>query len=100
MNRSLMPAAVYTIWWVGLIVTLVVFVPLSVYLLHRTWVAAHSIRRYASEALKAAAGIANNTQHIPALDATIAVGGAMVAVAGQVAAKLDAAATVLAKRAQ
>lgn len=94
-----MPASVYTIWWIGLIVTLVVFVPISVYLLHRTWVAARSIRHYAAEALTAAAGIANNTQHIPALDATIAVGSSMVSVAGDIAGKLDAAGGVLARRA-
>lgn len=98
MNATLMPPAVHTIWWAGLILTLVLFVPLSVYLLHRTWVAARSIRRYADETLAAAAGIAGNTQHIPALDRTIAVGGAMVGVAGEIAAKLDAAATVLGQR--
>ena len=100
MNAADMPGAVYTIWWVGLIVTLVVFVPMSVYLLHRTWIAARSIRNYAAEALTAAAGIAGNTQNIPALDATIGVGVAMVAVAGKIVGQLDAAATVLAKRAE
>lgn len=100
MTPPLMPDTVYVLWWIGLGVTLVVFVPLSVYLLHRTYVAARSIRGYAAEALTAAAGIAGNTQHIPALDTTIAVGGAMVGVAGQVAAKLDTAATVLAQRAE
>ncbi|MDQ6634186.1 MAG: hypothetical protein M3Z10_05440 [Gemmatimonadota bacterium] len=94
-----MPHAVYTIWWTGLIVTLVLFVPLSVYLLHRTWVASRSIRRYADEALTAAAGIAGNTQHISALDTTIAEGSAMVGVAGEIVKKLDTAATVLAQRA-
>lgn len=98
MTSPVMPDTVYTIWWVGLILTLVVFVPLSVYLLHRTWCAARSIQRYAADALTAAAGIANNTQHIPALDTTIAVGGAMVGVAGEIAAKLDAAGGVLAAR--
>lgn len=97
---TIIPAAVFVIWWIGLGLTLVVFVPLAVTLLHRTWVAAHSIRRYAAEALTAAAGIAGNTQHIPALDATIGVGGAMIGVAGQIAAKLDTAATVLAQRAE
>ncbi len=100
MNASIMPPAVYTIWWVGLILTLVVFVPLSVFLLHRTYVAARSIRRYADEALTAAAGIAGNTKYIPALDSTIAVGSAMVGVAGQIVTKLDTAATVLAQRAE
>ena len=100
MNEPLMPHSVFVVWWIGLGVTLVVFVPLSVYLLHRTWVAARSINRYAAEALTAAAGIAGNTKYIPALDATIAVGSAMVGVGGQIAAKLDTAATVLAQRAE
>ena len=100
MTGPLMTDAAYLIWWVGLLVTLIVFVPLSVWLLHRTWVASCSIRRYAADALTAAAGIAGNTQHIPALDATIAVGSAMVGVAGQIASKLDTAATVLAQRAE
>ena len=99
-DAPLMPNAVYVIWWIGLVATLAIFVPLSVYLLHRTYVASRSIRRYAAEALTAAAGIAGNTQHIPALDSTIAVGGAMIGVAGQIAAKLDTAATVLAARAE
>lgn len=97
--EPIMPDAVYTIWWAGLILTLVAFVPLSVYLLHCTWVASRSIRRYADEALTAAAGIAGNTRHIPALDSTIAVGSAMVGVAGRISTKLDTAATVLAERA-
>ncbi len=100
MNDAIMPDTVYVIWWIGLGITLLVFVPLAVYLLHRTWLAARSIQWYAAEALTAAAGIANNTQHVPALDATIAVGGSMLGVAGQVAAKLDSAATVLAARAE
>lgn len=100
MTDSLLPQTVYVLWWIGLAATLLLFAPLSVFLLHRTWIAARSINRYAAEALTAAAGIARNTQHIPALDATIAVGGAMAGVAGQIAAKLDTAATVLAQRAE
>ena len=100
MTDATMPPAVFAIWWAGLLLTFVVFVPLSVYLLHRTWVAARSINRYAAEALTAAAGIAGNTKYIPALDDTIAVGSAMVGVGGQIAAKLDTAATVLAQRAE
>jgi hypothetical protein len=96
---SFMPNAVFVIWWIGLIVTLVVFVPLAVYLLHRTWQAARSIQWYAAEALTAAAGVAGNTQHIPALDATIGVASQMLGVAGGIVAKLDTAATVLAERA-
>lgn len=98
MSDPIMPPAVNVLWWIGLALTLVVFVPLSVYLLHRTWQASRSINRYAAQALTATAGIANNTKHIPALDATIAVGAAMIDVAGQIADKLDTAATVLAQR--
>jgi hypothetical protein len=100
MTETIMPGAVYAIWWTALVLTLVDFVPISVYLLHRTLVAARSIQRYAGEALAAAAGIAGNTQHIPALDTTIEVASTMLPVAGEIVAKLDTAATVLAQRAE
>ncbi len=98
MSSSMVPAAVYAIWWVGLITTLVVFVPLAVYLLHRTWRSARSIQRYAAETLQAAGGIARNTAKIKALDATIAVAGDMLVAAGGVERKLDTVATVLEER--
>jgi hypothetical protein len=100
MTDSVMPNAVYVIWGIGLIVTLVVFVPLAVYVLHRTWRAARSIQWYAAEALTAAAGIAGNTKYVPALDDTISVAGQMLGVAGGIVNKLDTAATVLAERAE
>ena len=98
MSSSGVPAAVYTIWCVGLIVTLVILVPLAVYLLHRTWRAARSIQRYAAETLQAAGGIARNTANIAALDATIGVAGDMLAAAGAAERKLDTVATVLGER--
>lgn len=98
--EPLFPPLVYTLWWAGLILTLVVFVPLSVLLLHRTWRAARSIQLYAADALTAAAGIAGNTQHIPALDTTIGVAGEILDAAAAVDGKLDAAANVLAQRAE
>ena len=98
MNPSSVPGAVYAIWWAGLIVTLVILVPLAVYLLHRTWQAARSIQRYAAETLQAAGGIARNTANIAALDATIGVAGDMLTAAGAVEQKLDTVATVLAER--
>ena len=98
MSPSTVPEAVYTIWWTGLIVTLVVFVPLAVYSLHRTWRSARSIQRYAAETLQAAGGIARNTANITALDATIAVAGDMLGAAGAVERKLDTVATVLEER--
>lgn len=98
MSSPVVPAAVYTIWWIGLIITLVILVPLAVYLLHRTWRAARSIQRYAAETLQAAGGIARNTANIAALDATIGVAGDMLVAAGSAERKLNTVATVLEKR--
>ena len=100
MSPVTIPPAVYAIWWAGLIVTLVVFVPLAVYLLHRTWRSTRSIQRYAAETLRAAGGIARNTANITALDATIGVAGDMLVAAGAVERKLDTVATVLEERAR
>lgn len=100
MTEPLFPPAVYTLWWTGLILTLVVFVPLAVYYLNRTLMAALSIRRYAADALAAAAGVAGNTRHIVALDATIGVAGEILGAAGNVAGKLDTIANVLEERAR
>jgi hypothetical protein len=98
MSPATVPQAVYTIWWAGLIVTLVVFVPLAVYSLHRTWHSARSIQRYAAETLRAAGGIARNTANIKALGATISVAGEMLGSAGAVERKLNTVATVLEER--
>ncbi len=100
MNSPAIPEAVYAIWWAGLLVTLVVFVPLALYLLHRTWRSARSIQRYAAETLQAARGVARNTANITALDATIAVAGGMLDAAGAVERKLDSVAAVLEQRSQ
>lgn len=97
---ALFPPAVFTIWWAGLIVTLGLFVPLSLFLLHRTWKAARAIERYAAETLTAAAGIVANTRNIAALDATVGVATQMLGGAGAAAQKLDTIANVLAERAE
>lgn len=73
---------VHAIWLVTLLVVVIVVVPLAVVLLHRTLVAARSIRRYLDEMLAAGGGIAGHTASIPALDDTIRVAGSMVGVAG------------------
>ena len=99
-NDPLFPPLVFTIWKIGLAVTLIVFVPLSVVLLHRLWIAARSIQIYAREALTAAAGIAGNTAHIPALDDTIAVASSILGTAGAIEQKLGAAVGILGKRAE
>jgi len=91
---------VTNIWWAGLLITLIVFVPLSVLLLHRLWQVARSIQRYAAEALEAAGGIAGNTAQIGALDQTIEIAGSILAAAGSIEQKLGKAAGALARRAE
>ena len=99
-NETLFPPLVFTIWKIGLAVTLLVFVPLSVVLLHRLWRAARSIQIYAREALTAAAGIAGHTAYIGALDDTIAVASSILGTAGAIEQKLGTATGILAKRAE
>ncbi|MGI9079164.1 MAG: hypothetical protein ACR2G6_17820 [Gemmatimonadaceae bacterium] len=99
-TSSIFPNAVFVIWWVGLILTLVVFVPLAVYYLNRTWMVARSIQNLAADALQAAAGIAGNTANIVALDTTIAVATQILGTAGNVAGKLDTVANVMEQRAR
>ncbi len=72
------PMAVYVIWWATLIVAVVVVLPLAVYLLHRTLVAARQIERYAARALEAGVGIAGNTENVGALERTISVATGIV----------------------
>jgi hypothetical protein len=91
---------VENIWAAGLAVTLVVFVPLSVVLLHRLWRAARSIQLYARDALGAAGGIAGNTSQIGALDQTIQTATAILSTAGAIEQKLNGATALLARRAE
>lgn len=74
---------VLALWWVALVLTIVVIVPVALYLLHRTWSAARMIRRLTAETLEAGVGIAGNTAAIPALDQTIAAAGPIVEKAGR-----------------
>ena len=67
------PEMVFILWWATLIVAVVVILPLAVYLLHRTFLAARQIERYAATTLTAGVGIAGNTANIAALNATIEV---------------------------
>ena len=88
------------IWAAGLAVTLIVFVPLAVLLLHRLWRTARSIQLYARDALAAAGGIAGHTSQIGALDETIQIATAILTTAGAIERKLDGATGLLARRAQ
>jgi hypothetical protein len=100
MTSQLIPPIVTTIWAVGLGLTLVVFVPLAVVLLHRLWRTARSIQIYAREALVAAGGIAGNTSQIGALNQTIGTATEILTTAGAIEQKLGAATAILARRAE
>ena len=99
-NAGMFPPLVFTIWTIGLVLTLLVFVPLAVVLLHRLWRAARSIQLYARDALVAAGGIAGNTAQIVALDDTISVASQMLSTATGIEQKLNAATGILARRAE
>lgn len=97
---TMFPPIVFTLWWIGLLLTLVVFVPLAVALLHQLWRTARSIQIYAREALAAAGGIAGHTAQIGALDETIRVAGEILTTATAIERKLNGATGLLARRAE
>jgi type II secretory pathway component PulF len=74
---------VLALWWIALVLTIVVIVPVALHLLHRTWRAARMIQRLTAETLEAGSGIASHTAAIPALDETIAAAGPIVEKAGR-----------------
>lgn len=93
------PDTVFAVWMVTVVLALVVFVPLSVYMLASLLRATRSIQRYARDAVAPAQAIATQTSAVPALDATIAVATEILAAAEGVAQKLNAIATALEARA-
>lgn len=92
------PDTVFTLWMATVVLALVVFVPLSVYMLASLLRATQSIQRYAHDAVAPAQAIAADTSAIPALDGTIAVATEILAAAEGVAQKLDTIANVLEAR--
>lgn len=98
-GASMFPDTVFTLWLITVVLALVVFVPLSVYMLASLLRATRSIQRYAADAVVPAQAIAAHTSAIPALDATIAVATEVLAAAEGVANKLGTIATVLESRA-
>lgn len=95
-----LPTAVYVIWWATLLIVTIVVVPLAIGLLHRTLLAAQSIRRYFAEMLAAATGVAENAGAIPALEDTLDVAGGMLATADSLKSNSATLAGVLARRAE
>jgi hypothetical protein len=69
---------VFVLWWILLAVAVVVVLPLVWYLLHRIYLAASNIERYASETLTAGVGILNNTRAVQELRTTRTVAGELL----------------------
>ena len=84
LQEVVVPQAVYVIWAILLAISVLVVLPLVVYLLHRTLRAAQSIERYFAEMATAGVGIAENTSHVKALEDTIAVATTILSVAGNI----------------
>jgi hypothetical protein len=80
---------VITVWWIGLLGTLVVFVPVMLYLLHSLWLTVRNIQIYAREALTGTEGIARNSRNFRALDDTIRITAELRAAVESVARKLN-----------
>ncbi len=77
------------VWGIGLLGTLVVFLPLTVYLLHSLWRTTRHIQIYAREALTGTAGIAKHSRAVCALDDTIRLAAEIRAAAESIARELD-----------
>ena len=70
--------------WIILLVVTVLVLPFIVNLLNNVLKAARNTERYFREMLDAGMGIANNTEHIKALNSTIEVASGILNVAGQI----------------
>lgn len=75
--------ALYVLWIILLVVTVLVL-PFVVNLLNNVLRASRNTERYFREMLEAGVGIANNTEHIKALNSTIEVASGILTVAGQI----------------
>ncbi len=93
------PDIVYWIWGITLAVAILVILPLVVYLLNRTLLAARHIQRYLAEMRDAGVGIAKNTANIQALDDTIAVATQILGTADSIKDHAATIETTLASRA-
>lgn len=94
------PTVVYVIWIILLLAAVFVILPITVMLLQRALNAARNIERYFAEMRDAGLGIAGNTEHIKALDDTIAVATDILGTAGEINSHAETIGTVLTARAE
>lgn len=93
-----MPEIVYDLWILTLVVA-VVLLPFIVRLLHKTFRSAQSIERYLREMKEAALGIAGHTEHVSALNSTIAVATDILDTAGKINGNAETLEVTMANRA-
>lgn len=79
-----MLVAAEVIWIVTLAIVVLVVTPLVLYLCWRLVRAARNIERHFAFTLEAAAGVAQNTAAVSALEDTIGVAGGMLETAGSI----------------
>lgn len=65
-----MSNAAFVLWWMALVITVVLVLPIVLYLLNRTFRSANDIRIYTAEILAAAQGLAHNLDGVKELDRT------------------------------
>ncbi len=70
--------------WIFLLVVTVLLLPFIVGYLHKVYKGAKNIERYFFEMNQAGVGIADNTDHVKALDDTIGVASGILEVAGDI----------------
>ena len=69
---------VLALWWIAVALTVLVIVPVVIYLLHRVFRAARMIERYTAETLAAGQGVLRHAGAIPALDGVVEAAGPVV----------------------
>lgn len=79
-----MEIAAVVIWTITLAIIIFAITPLVLVLCARLVIAARSIDRLFKETLQAAQGVAQGTQHVGALEETIAVAKGMLKTAGSI----------------
>jgi hypothetical protein len=72
------PTSVIVIWWIALILTAVVVLPLAVYLLNRTLRAARQIEYNLARARESGRGLAANTAATEQLNQTLSAAPALL----------------------
>lgn len=94
------PTTVISIWWGALVLTVLMVLPLAVYLLHRTLTAARQIEYNLAQARDAGAGIQRNTSEASQLNTTLEAAPVIIQSASNIEDGSEALTRTLASRLQ